>query len=64
MIGGPLGTHALVGRSRFWTALRAVLLLAVVVLALGWLGKAPCLQQYVTDDGSSVRRRGWHHSSR
>jgi uncharacterized membrane protein len=52
VIGGPLGTHALVGRSRFWTALRAVLLLAVVVLALAWLGKAPCLQQYVTDDGS------------
>jgi uncharacterized membrane protein len=54
VIGGPLGTHALVGRSRFWTALRVVLLLAVVVLALGWLGKAPCLQQYVTDDGSTA----------
>ena len=23
-------------------------------LALGWLGKAPCLQQYVTDDGSTA----------
>ena len=54
VIGGPLGHHALVGRSRFWTPLRAVLLLAVVVLALGWLGKAPCLQQYVTDDGSTA----------
>ena len=54
VIGGPLGNHALVGRSRFWTPLRGVLLLAVVVLALGWLGKAPCLQQYVTDDGSTV----------
>jgi uncharacterized membrane protein len=53
VIGGPLGAHALVGRSRFWTPLRAVLLLAVVVLALGWLGKAACLQQYVTDDGST-----------
>jgi uncharacterized membrane protein len=52
VVGGPLGTHALVGRGRFWTPLRAVLLLAVVVLALGWLGKAPCLQQYPSDDGS------------
>jgi uncharacterized membrane protein len=54
VIGGPLGRHALVGRSRFWTPLRAVLLLAVVLLSLGWLGKAPCLQQYVTDDGSTA----------
>jgi uncharacterized membrane protein len=54
VIGGPLGHHALVGRGRFWTPLRAVLLLAVVVLALGWLGKAPCLQQYVTDDGTTL----------
>jgi uncharacterized membrane protein len=52
LVGGPLGRHALVGRSAFWTPLRAVLLLAVVALALGWLGKAPCLQQYVTDDGT------------
>jgi uncharacterized membrane protein len=54
LVGGPLGRHALVGRSAFWTPLRAVLLIAVVALALGWLGKAPCLQQYVTDDGSVV----------
>ena len=54
LIGGPLGRHALVGRSRFWTPLRAVLLLAVAVLAVGWLGKAPCLQQYVTDDGTTA----------
>lgn len=50
-IGGPLGRHALVGRSRFWTPLRVVLLFAVGVLAIGWLGKAPCLQQYETADG-------------
>ena len=54
VVGGPLGTHALVGRSRFWTPLRVVLLLAVVALALCWFGKAPCLQQYVTDDGSTA----------
>nr|WP_308280371.1 glycosyltransferase 87 family protein [Pseudonocardia abyssalis] len=28
-----------------------VLLVAVAVLALGWLGKSPCLQQYRTDEG-------------
>ncbi len=52
LVGGPLGRHAVVGRSRFWTPLRVILLLAVAVLAGGWLGKAPCLQQYTTDDGS------------
>jgi uncharacterized membrane protein len=52
VIGGPLGRHALVGRSRFWTPLRVILLLAAAVLAAGWLGKAPCLQQYTTDDGA------------
>jgi uncharacterized membrane protein len=51
IVGGPLGRHALVGRSRFWTPLRVVLLFAVVLLAAGWLGKAPCLQQYTTDSG-------------
>jgi len=51
MVGGPLGRHALVGRSPFWTPLRVVLLVAVAVLAMSWLGKAPCLQQYATDDG-------------
>ncbi|WP_242623381.1 glycosyltransferase family 87 protein [Pseudonocardia sediminis] len=40
------------GRARYWTPLRVVLLLAVVVLALGWLGKSPCLQQYREADGA------------
>jgi uncharacterized membrane protein len=51
VIGGPLGEHAVAGRARFLTPLRAVLLLAVVVLALGWFAKAPCLQQYADGDG-------------
>lgn len=50
--GGPVGAHAVVGRARFLTPLRAVLLLAVVVLALGWFAKAPCLQQYADGDGA------------
>lgn len=52
VIGGPLGRHALIGRSRYWTPLRVVMLLAVVVLALAWLGKSPCLQQYRGADGA------------
>ena len=52
VIGGPLGRHALVGRARFWTPLRVVLLIAVAVLALGWLAKSPCLQHYRTADGA------------
>ncbi|MGI5126555.1 glycosyltransferase family 87 protein [Pseudonocardia sp. CA-107938] len=51
LVGGPLGRHALVGRSVFWTPLRVLLLFGVVALALAWLGKSPCLQQYRTDDG-------------
>ncbi|MDN5859035.1 MAG: glycosyltransferase 87 family protein [Pseudonocardia sp.] len=54
LIGGPLGRHALVGRSRFWTPLRMVLLFAVVGLTLAWLGKSPCLQQYTTDTGGTA----------
>jgi uncharacterized membrane protein len=51
--GGPLGAHAVVGRARFFTPLRVVLLLATIVLALGWFAKAPCLQQYVDDNGQT-----------
>ncbi len=51
LIGGPLGRHALVGVSRFWTPLRVLLLIGVATLAASWLLKAPCLQQYTTPDG-------------
>ncbi|HEY0816801.1 MAG TPA: glycosyltransferase 87 family protein [Pseudonocardia sp.] len=54
VIGGPLGRHALVGRSLFWTPLRVLLLLAVVTLAGGWLGKAACLQSYPTSGGPAL----------
>ncbi|TXG92450.1 DUF2029 domain-containing protein [Rhodococcus rhodnii] len=51
-IGGPIGAHAVVGRARFFTPVRAMLLMAVVFLALGWFAKAPCLQQGpVGEDG-------------
>src|SRR6478752_2028043 len=44
-VGGPVGRHALIGRAGFWTPVRVLLLLAVVFLALGWFGKAGCIQQ-------------------
>ncbi|MGV9671676.1 glycosyltransferase family 87 protein [Gordonia sp. NPDC003504] len=45
VVGGPLGVHAAVGRSRNWTPIRVLFLLALCTLALGWFGKAGCLQQ-------------------
>ncbi|NUT49861.1 MAG: DUF2029 domain-containing protein [Saccharothrix sp.] len=50
-IGGPVGSHASVGRHWFWTPVRVVLLFAVVTLALAWFQKSPCIQQYVDDNG-------------
>jgi uncharacterized membrane protein len=44
VIGGPVGRHALIGRARFLTPLRAMLLIALVFLALGYSTKAACLQ--------------------
>ena len=60
VVGGPVGRHALVGRGRFLTPLRVVLLLAVVFLALGWGSKAACLQQTQGADGVPVL--DWHGS--
>lgn len=44
VVGGPVGRHALIGRARFMTPLRVMLLIALVFLALGWSTKAACLQ--------------------
>ncbi len=43
VIGGPVGRHALIGRARFLTPLRVMLVIAVVFLALGYSTKAACL---------------------
>lgn len=64
VIGGPVGAHAAIGRSRFWTPVRAVLLMALVVLAVSWSGKAGCLQQAPAPAGpgetsSSGMRLNW-----
>jgi uncharacterized membrane protein len=55
--GGPLGRHASVGRHWFWSPMRVVLLLTLVVLALGWLQKSPCIQQYT--DANGVVQLDW-----
>jgi uncharacterized membrane protein len=53
-IGGPVGRHALIGRARFMTPLRVMLMLALVFLALGYTTKAACLQS--TGAGTADQR--------
>lgn len=57
VVGGPVGRHAAIGRSRLWTPIRVLFLMALCVLALGWFAKAPCLQQ--ADDGNGGLRLNW-----
>ena len=54
VIGGPVGRHALIGRARFLTPLRVMLLIALVFLALGYSTKAACLQ--TTGTGTADQR--------
>ncbi len=54
VVGGPVGRHALIGRTRVLTPLRVMFLIALVFLALGWSTKAPCLQTVGT--GAPDRR--------
>lgn len=54
VVGGPVGRHAAVGRSRTWTPLRVLFALALCFLALGWFGKAGCLQQAPADGNSAA----------
>lgn len=50
-IGGPVGCHALIGRSWLMTPLRVMFLIGLVFLALGWSTKAACLQTTGTGPG-------------
>jgi uncharacterized membrane protein len=52
--GGPVGRHALIGRTRLMTPLRVMFIIALVFLALGWSTKAACLQ--TTGTGPSDER--------
>ncbi|OBH42239.1 glycosyltransferase family 87 protein [Mycobacterium mantenii] len=51
VVGGPVGRHALIGRSRLMTPLRVMFMIALVFLALGWSTKAACLQSTGTGTG-------------
>jgi uncharacterized membrane protein len=44
VVGGPVGRHAIIGRTAFLTPARVMFLIALAFLALGWSTKAPCLQ--------------------
>ena len=50
--GGPVGQHAAVGRQRFWTPLRVIMMFAVLFLAFGFFSKAACLETTTPTDGS------------
>ena len=50
-VGGPVGRHALIGRTRLMTPVRVMFLMALVFLALGWSTKAACLQSHGTGPG-------------
>jgi uncharacterized membrane protein len=54
VIGGPVGRHALIGRARFLTPLRVLLIIALMFLALGYSTKAACLQ--TTGTGTADHR--------
>ncbi len=54
VIGGPVGRHALIGRQRFLTPLRVMMIIALVFLALGYSTKAACLQ--TTGTGTADQR--------
>lgn len=53
-VGGPVGRHALIGRTRFMTPLRVMIIIALVFLALGYSTKAACLQS--TGTGTADQR--------
>lgn len=54
LVGGPVGAHAVIGRTRYLTPLRVLFVLALCGLALGWFGKAACLQQAPADGGTTA----------
>ncbi|GAB3696238.1 glycosyltransferase family 87 protein [Corynebacterium nasicanis] len=51
-LGGPVGRFAAVGRQRWWTPLRVLVLVSLVFLSFGFLAKAPCLGGARAEDGS------------
>jgi uncharacterized membrane protein len=60
LVGGPVGRHAVIGRTAFLTPLRVMFLIALVFLALGWSTKAACLQSTGTGPGEA-RVANWQN---
>jgi uncharacterized membrane protein len=60
VVGGPVGRHAIIGRTRVMTPLRVMFLIALVFLALGWSTKAACLQTVGTGPGDQ-RVANWQN---
>jgi uncharacterized membrane protein len=60
VIGGPVGRHAMIGRTGFLTPLRVMFVIALVFLALGWSTKAACLQSTGTGPGDQ-RVANWQN---
>jgi len=60
LVGGPVGRHAVIGRTAFLTPLRVMFLIALAFLALGWSTKAPCLQSTGTGPGDQ-RVANWQN---
>jgi uncharacterized membrane protein len=60
VVGGPVGRHAVIGRTAFLTPLRVMFLIALVFLALGWATKSPCLQSTGTGPGDQ-RVANWQN---
>jgi uncharacterized membrane protein len=58
--GGPVGRHALIGRTRVMTPVRIMFVMALVFLALGWSTKAACLQSTGTGTGDQ-RVANWEN---
>ena len=54
LAGGPVGKHAVIGRTRFLTPLRVMMAIALLFLAFGYSTKAACLQS--TDSGTADQR--------
>jgi uncharacterized membrane protein len=60
VVGGPVGRHAIIGRTAVLTPVRVMFLIALVFLALGWSTKAPCLQTIGTGSGDQ-RVANWQN---
>ncbi|WKD60028.1 glycosyltransferase family 87 protein [Corynebacterium caspium] len=50
-LGGPMGKYAIIGRQRWWTPLRVLLLVGLAFFSFGYLSKANCIYGKLGPDG-------------